>query len=219
VRAGTWVPGRVHGREEIRRNLLRLSGLQALVLEDPPVPGVASDEGAPGSPIERAYRLLTVNTLLFSTLRRARVAVRAERTPEDLLGYFLALLPGMAFPERPEDEARSVFTGHLAVALETAPPARVPVAAMHGRIRGRLFDLLGLLRAGSEGRAGLPVALDIAGRVYYLGDALGLYERLAPPAAPSEIGTGPSPCPTTSTNKPVSSPRPPTRYGSRSSRS
>jgi hypothetical protein len=209
----------VHGRDEIRRNLLRLSGLQALVMEDPPVPGVGGDSGRPGSPLEIAYHLLVVNTLLFSTLPGARVAVRAERSSAELLGYFLAVLPGVAFPERPEAEARSVFTGHLAVALETAPPARVPVAALHGKLRGRLFDLLGLLRAGGGGTAALPVALDIAGRVYYLGDALGLYERLAPPAAPSVIGTGLSPCPTTSRTKPASSPRPPTRYGSRSFRS
>lgn len=219
MRAGAWRERRLHGREEIRRNLMRLSGLQALLLDDPPVPGVVGGDGVPAAPLARAYHLLAVNTLLFSTLPGARVAVRSERSPEELVGYFLGLLPGLVFPERPEAEARTVFLGHLAVALETTPPPVVPVGLLHGRIRGRLFDQLGLLRAGSGGRAALPVALDIAGRVYYLADTLGLYERLAPPAAPSEIGTDSSACPTTSRNKPASSPRPPTRCGSRSSRS
>lgn len=217
--AGTRVPGRLNGREEIRRNLMRLSGFQALLLDDPPVPGVGGGDGVPGAPLERAYHLQAVNTLLFSTLPGARVAVRSERAPEELVGYFLGLLPGLVFPERPEAEARSVFLGHLAVALETAPPPAVPVGLLHGRIRGRLFDLLHRLRAGGGGQGVLRVALDIGGRVYYLGDALGLYERLTPPAAPSETRTGSSACPTRSRNEPASSPRLPTPCGSGSSRS
>lgn len=217
MRAGTRVPGRVHEREEVRRNLLRFAGYLALLLDEPPVGSVHRGESVPGSPLERAYRLLAVNTLLFSTLPGESVAVRSEGRPEELVGYFLALLPGVVFPELAEAEARSVFLGHLAVAVEEAPPAPVAVGALHGVLRGRLFDLLHRLRAGRGGLAALPVALDVGARVYYLADALGLCSRLTPPAASPTRPTDATACPTTSRTTPASSPRRLTRSGSRSS--
>ena len=194
-------PVRASGRGGVRRDLLRLAGYQDLVLGDRARPAAGP---VPASPVQCAYEALAVLTLLYAGRRARRRSRGARDAAADELAYLVALLARIAYPHAPERVGRVVFLGHVAAAMEGSPAA----AHGFGLLRRELFAVLRRLRGegfgvGGTGSARAAVSLQgvvvgLGVRVYYLGDSLGVFRRLAPPRPP--------PCPT-STTSPAPSPR------------
>jgi hypothetical protein len=207
------VPARRHGREEVRRNLLRLSAYQALLL-DPPTS--LPSRAVPASPMQCVYQALAVSTLLCARAGAAELSANEQSSAPEYVAYLLALLARIRSPRLPDPEGRAIFLGHLAAALEELPPPAAPLARLHLGLRRRMLELLDRIRGrtirqtGSSGRAALPPVIEIGVSVYYLGDALEVYRRLTPPGSALSLRTPrrstPSPPPAIR-RAPASSPR------------
>ena len=199
-------PVRRHGREEVRRNLLRLVAYQDLVLDDRSRPPAGP---VPASPVACVSEGLAVLTVLFARRGEGRgEGGGGGDGVADYFAYLVALLARIAFPHAPERVGRVVFFGHVAAALEGAASLehgwralRGELVAVLGRLGGRALSA-GRGRARGGGRSLQALVVGLGARVYYLGDSLGVYRRLAPPRTLA--------CPTSTTT-----PRPSPRRGVR----
>lgn len=173
-------PPPLHAAHDIDRNLLRLTAYASLVLQDPPLPTPA---GYLHDPYFCARHLLSASATLFARVEGLAVPAAGEPPVADHVAFLVALVSRVPFSGLSPVEGLARLRLDLGEVLRQERLSADTLDRFHPRLRRRLLDLVQHLRGDPRGERALGPCLDIAGRLYYLGDALGFFRLLTPPGA------------------------------------